>query len=328
MAADTSPSLRCLQPVVVHGGREGRTRWVVGITVVMMVAELVVGTLTRSLALTADGWHMGSHAGALGLSALAYWYARTRAKADHFSFGTGKVLALAGYTNAVMLAGIAVWMLIEAGARMLHPVAVDFGEALPVAVLGLVVNLACVALLGVGADHHHADGDHGHRDHGHDHGHGHDHAHREHAHDVNHRAAYMHILADALTSVLAIAALVAGRYFEVRSLDPWMAVVGSVIILRWSYGLCKDSTKQLLDVTPSPEVAKTVRAALEGIGDTRVIDLHLWQLGGGSQGCIASIVTSEPRPLDEYRELVREVAKIDHLTIEVDRCANRASPPA
>jgi cation diffusion facilitator family transporter len=316
MAAETSPAAGCRQPVVVHGGREARTRWVVGITVAMMIAELIVGTLTRSLALTADGWHMGSHAGALGLSALAYWYARTRAKAEHFSFGTGKVLALAGYTNAVMLAGVAVWMLIEAVGRLLHPVTIDFGEALPVAVVGLVVNLACAALLGVGADHHHHEHDHA--------GDGHDH---DHAHDVNHRAAYMHIVADALTSVLAIAALVAGRYFGIGALDPWMAIVGSAVILRWSFGLCKDSTRQLLDVTPSTEVTKTVRAALESIGDTRVIDLHMWQLGGGTCGCIASIVTNDPRPLDEYREVVRDVAKIDHLTIEVD-CARPSAPTA
>ena len=319
-ATQAPPSLHHRHHVAVHGGREVRTRWVVGITLAMMIAELIVGTLTRSLALTADGWHMGSHAGALGLSALAYWYARTRAKAEQFSFGTGKVLALAGYTNAVMLAGIAVWMLIEAAARLWHPVAVDFGEALPVAVVGLLVNLACAALLGVGADHHHA---HHHDDHD-------DHREHEHGHasDVNHRAAYMHIVADAFTSVLAIGALVAGRYFGVTSLDPWMAIVGSVVILRWSFGLCKESTRQLLDVTPSTEVAQTVRAALEGIGDTRVIDLHLWQLGGGTSSCIASIVTSEPRPLDDYREAVRDVAKIDHLTIEVDRCARRSAPPA
>ena len=319
-AGDASSSSHHRHHVAVHGGRETRTRWVVGITLAMMIAELVVGTLTRSLALTADGWHMGSHAGALGLSALAYWYARTRAKAEHFSFGTGKVLALAGYTNAVMLAGIAVWMLIEAAGRLLHPVAVDFGEALPVAVVGLVVNLACAALLGIGADHHH------HHHHGDDH-HDHDHA-PDHGHDVNHRAAYLHIVADAFTSVLAIGALVAGRYFGVTALDPWMAIVGSVVILRWSFGLCKESTRQLLDVTPSPEVAKTVRAALEGIGDTQVVDLHMWQLGGGTCGCIASIVTSEPRPLDHYREAVREVAKVDHLTIEVDRCARRSAPTA
>ena len=325
MVAETPPSLHHRHHVAVHGSREARTRWVVVITLAMMIAELIVGTVTRSLALTADGWHMGSHAGALGLSALAYWYARTRAKAEHFSFGTGKVLALAGYTNAVMLAGIAVWMLIEAGSRLLHPVAVEFGEALPVAVLGLVVNLACAALLGVGPGHDHVHA-HGHDAHGHD-AHGHD-AHDDHAHDVNHRSAYLHIVADAFTSVLAIGALVAGRYFGVGSLDAAMAVVGSVVILRWSYGLCKDSARQLLDVTPSAEVANTVRAALEGLGDTKVIDLHLWQLGGGTCGCIASIVTSDPKPLDDYREAVRQAAKIDHLTIEVDRCEDRSAPTA
>jgi cation diffusion facilitator family transporter len=321
MVAEAPPSLHHRHHVAKHSGRETRTRWVVGITVAMMIAELIVGTLTRSLALTADGWHMGSHAGALGLSALAYWYARTRAKAEHFSFGTGKVLALAGYTNAVMLAGIALWMLIEAGARLLHPVDVDYADALPVAVIGLVVNLACAALLGLGHDHGHT---HGHAGHDHHDHHGHD----DHAHDVNHRAAYMHIVADALTSVLAIAALAAGRYLNVRSLDPWMAIVGSVVILRWSFGLCKDSMRQLLDVTPSTEVAQTVRAALEGIGDTQVIDLHVWPLGGGTCGCIASIVTSDPRPLDEYRSVVADAAKIDHLTIEVDRCPRRSAPPA
>src|SRR6266540_1927674 len=180
---------------------ERRTRWVVGITATMMVAELVVGTLTQSLALTADGWHMATHAGALGVSALAYWFARTRAQAKHFTFGTGKINALAGYTNAIVLALVALLMMIEAGKRLLDPVPVNFANALPVAVLGLLVNPVSVKLLDL--DEHEVE-----------------HGRAAGAHDHNLHSAYLHVLADTLTSVLAITALLGERYAELVFLDP------------------------------------------------------------------------------------------------------------
>jgi cation diffusion facilitator family transporter len=266
----------------------------------MMVAELVVGVWTGSLALTADGWHMATHAGALGLSALAYWFARTRANTKSFTFGTGKVNALAGYTNAIVLALVALLMMIEAGKRLLQPVAVHFAEAIPVAVLGLLVNVVSVKLL----DPDGASDRTPHTAH----------------HDHNLRSAYFHVLADTLTSVLAIAALVGGRYAGLVFLDPIMASVGSVVILRWSIGLCRGSALHLLDVVSSTEVAQTIRTQVESLDDARVVDLHLWELGAGRLGCIVSVMSSTPRALAEYREAILAVARIEHLTVEVERC--------
>jgi cation diffusion facilitator family transporter len=203
------------------------------------------------MALTADGWHMATHAGALGMSAMAYWFARTRARASSFTFGTGKVYALAGYTSAVVLGLVAVLMLVESVRRLAHPLPIRFGEALPVAVVGLLVNLVSVVLLD--ADDHH--GHHDEHDHAHGHGHG--------GHDHNLRAAYFHVLADAFTSVLAIAALVAGRYAGWTFLDPMMGIVGGLVILKWGVGLCRESAKPLLDVLPSAELADEIRRAVE-----------------------------------------------------------------
>lgn len=280
---------------------ERRTRWVVALTAAMMIAELVVGTMTQSLALTADGWHMATHAGALGGAALAYWFARTRATLRSFTFGTGKITALAGYTNALVLALVAVLIMIEAGSRLLHPVAVDFAEALPVAVLGLLVNLFSVKLLDVDAERFSPQ--HGSR-----------------GRDHNLRAAYFHVLADTLTSVLAIAALIGGRYAGLVFLDPLMAIIGGLVILRWSVGLCRGSARQLLDMISSDEIARAIRQQVESLDDARVIDLHLWELGSGRLGCIASVMASIPRPVAEYREAVLTVAPIEHLTVEVERC--------
>jgi cation diffusion facilitator family transporter len=287
---------------------EVRTRWVVGITAAMMVGELVIGTLTNSMALTADGWHMATHAGALGMSAMAYWFARTRARASSFTFGTGKVYALAGYTSAVVLGLVAVLMLVESARRLAHPLSIRFGEALPVAVVGLLVNLVSVALLD--ADDHH-DG-HGHHDHHHAHGHG--------GHDHNLRAAYFHVLADAFTSVLAIGALVAGRYAGWTFLDPAMGIVGGLVILKWGVGLCRDSAKPLLDVVPSSELAEKIRRGVEEVDDVRVADLHLWELGPGRRGCIVSLVTAVPRDTSYYRNAILQMSDLSHLTVEVHRC--------
>lgn len=302
---------------------ERRTRWVVGLTASMMIAELIVGTLTKSLALVADGWHMATHAGALGLAALAYWYARTRASEATFTFGTGKVFALTGFTNAVVLLLVAIAMLTEGAIRLVRPENVKFDEALPVAVIGFVVNLASFFLLHPGGAHDHSHG------HGHDHGHAHgpaskDHSADHHEHDVNLRAAYLHVAADALTSLTAIGALLGGRYFGWVWLDPAMAILGSLVILKWGFGLVRQSGRQLLDVVPSPELEKTIRKRLEELGEGEIRDLHVWEMGPGRRGCIVSILTSEPRPLDEYRAAVLTAAPIDHLTVEVDHIARES----
>jgi cation diffusion facilitator family transporter len=273
---------------------ERRTRWVVGVTAAMMVVELVIGYTTGSMALVADGWHMATHAGAIGVSAGAYWFARTRAGHPAFTFGTGKVYALAGYTSAVALALVAVWIGLESAVRLARPVEIAFADALPVAVLGLVVNVACAYLL--------SDDDH-------DHDHG----------DHNLRSAHLHVVADAFTSVLAIAALLGGRHLGWTFLDPAMGLVGAVVILRWAWVLCRGAARQLLDVTPSSALEGTVRAQLEAVDDVRVLDLHVWALGPGRTGCIASIATSTPRDTAHYRDAVRRVVDLAHVTIEVHR---------
>jgi cation diffusion facilitator family transporter len=297
---------------VMAGHHESRTRWVVLITAAMMVVELVIGTLTHSMALTADGWHMATHAGALGMSALAYWFARTRSRAESFSFGTGKVYALAGYTSAVVLGIVALLMFGESVRRLLRPEAIHFSEALPVAIVGLLVNLASVKLLD--ADHHDEEA-------GHDHDHG---DHHHHHHDHNLRAAYFHVLADAFTSVLAIAALVGGRYAGWTFLDPLMGIVGGAVILRWSIGLCRGAARQLLDMVSSPELAQTIRQKLE-VGDVKIADLHLWDLAPGRRGCIVSLVTEAPQDTAVYRSMLDGVEGIAHLTVEVRRCPGHES---
>ncbi len=291
---------------------ERRTRWVVGLTATMMIAELIVGTLTKSLALVADGWHMATHAGALGLAALAYWYARTRAREATFTFGTGKVFALTGFTNAVVLLLVALAMATEGAIRLFRPEHVRFDEALPVAVIGLVVNVASFFMLHPGGSHDH------------DHAHGHAHGHGGHEHDVNLRAAYLHVAADALTSLTAIAALLGGRLLGWVWLDPATAILGSIVILHWGFGLVRQSGRQLLDVAPSPELEKTIRKKLEELGEAEIRDLHVWEMGPGRRGCIVSILTSDPRPLDAYRTAVLTAAPIDHLTVEIDHVAHES----
>lgn len=283
---------------------ERRTRWVVGLTAAMMGVELIAGTLTQSLALLADGWHMATHAGALGLAAFAYWFARTRARTETFAFGTGKVSALAGYTNAIVLALIALLMMLEAVERLLQPVSVAFDEALPVAVLGLFVNLVSIKLLTPEEGHVHLAG----------------------SHDHNLHSAYMHVMADALTSLLAIVALLGGRYAGWVFLDPLMAMVGSVVILRWSMRLCRGSAAQLLDRLPSLQDSQAIRRTLEAFEDTRVVDLHVWELEPGRRACVVSLIASMPRRLDEYRTAILDTVPVEHLTVEIAGCPHHSTP--
>lgn len=279
---------------------ESRTRIVTVVTAGMMVAELVVGFVTHSLALTADGWHMATHVGALGLSAVAYWYARTRAGETRFAFGTGKVYALAGYTSAAFLIGVALFVAYQGIHRLLLPETVLFREALPVAVLGLIVNLVCAWLLDVPHNHPH-DPDHPH----------------EHHHDHNLRAAYLHVVADALTSVLAIAALLAGQYAGLTWVDPVVALVGSAVILKWGMGLSSECARQLVDLHPTSKQRDAVRVALEKVAQTRVADLHLWSVGPGRLVCVVAVETPAPLSLSVYRDAVLGAVKLAHLTVEI-----------
>lgn len=303
---------------------ERRTLLVVLLAFVMMIAEIVVGSLSGSRALSADGWHMGTHVGALGLTLVAYWYARTRAANDAFSFGTGKVYALAGFTSGVVLAVVALWLGVESIEDLFVGKAPDYNEALPVAVLGLVVNGFSALLLGRG--HHYG---HGHAHGGHDHAHGNGHAHHGHAHDrepqagtldFNMRAAYIHILADALTSLLAIVALSLGKWASLWFLDPLTGLAGGVVIVLWAISLCRAASRQLLDVVSSPSHEALVREQLEAIDDVRIADLHVWELGPGRRSCIVSLVTAVPREVAFYRTKVLEALPIAHLTIEVHEC--------
>jgi cation diffusion facilitator family transporter len=303
-----------------HGARakdgERRTLWVVALTFGMMVVEVVAGRLTGSMALFADGIHMATHVGALGMAAVAYYYARTRAHSEDYSFGTGKVYALGGYTSALFLVATAVWMGVDSVLRFFSPEPIQFAEALPVAVVGLLVNLVSAKLL----DHDHGHGE-AHAPHAHDHGdHDHDHDH-DHGHeDHNLKAAYLHVVADAFTSVLAIGALLAGRYLGLTFLDPAMGIVGALVIIHWGVRLSRQAAKQLLDVAPSIADTRTIRAELEAVDDVCVADLHVWDLGPGERSCIVKLVTSSPRDPAYYRELIKAKVRLSHLTVEVQRC--------
>jgi cation diffusion facilitator family transporter len=290
---------------------ERRTRWVVALTFVTMVVEVTAGWLTGSMALLADGWHMASHVGALGLAAFAYAFARRHAGDARYTFGTGKVTALAGYSSALLLGAIALWMAWESMRRLVAPVDIHYGEAMAVAVLGLVVNLASAWLL----DHDH-DHEHGHD---HDHDHGHEHHHHEHV-DHNLRAAYLHVLADALTSVLAILALGGGMLFGWRFLDPLMGIVGAILVGRWAWGLVGDSADVLLDSEDHGRVADEIRRIVEAIPDHEIADLHVWRIGPASRACIVSLVSHAPLAIEDYRAQLAAVAGLDHVTIEVNQC--------
>lgn len=312
-----------------HLRNERRTLLVVGITLVMMMAEIVAGTAFGSMALTADGWHMSTHAAALGISALAYRFARLHADDRRFAFGTAKVGDLAAFTSAVILAMIALAIAYESIARLAVPQAIAFGEALPIAVLGLLVNLGSAWLLQGDGPSHHANDHHGH-DH-HDHGH----AHHEHGHhgggnraegevvDTNLRAAYVHVLADALTSVLAIVALLAGRVYGIAWLDPAMGLVGAVVIVAWSWTLIRTAGTTLLDTVPDRHLASRIRERLETGGD-RLTDLHLWRLGPGHAGLIVSLVSDRPQPPAAYKGRLADIGGLSHVTVEVNPCPNHA----
>ncbi len=304
----------------VHQDRsERRTRMVVALTAVMMVAEIAGGTVFGSMALLADGWHMASHVAALSLTAFAYAYARRHAHDRRYSFGTGKVGALAGYTSAVVLGLIALLMGYESVQRLIVPVPIDFDAAIWVAALGLAVNLASAALLG-GHDHAH---DHAHDDHQHEHD-GHAHGHHAGSHrDHNLRSAYMHIVADALTSVTAIVALTGGRIFGWTWLDPAMGIVGMAVILVWSWGLIHDCRRVLLDADVGEHTVEAIRARIEGDADSRIIDLHVWRIGPQHLAAIVSLMTHDVRPPEHYKALLADI-RLAHVTVEVVPCPGTA----
>ncbi|MCO6048270.1 CDF family Co(II)/Ni(II) efflux transporter DmeF [Mesorhizobium sp. RP14(2022)] len=298
-----------------HSRNERRTWLVIALTASMMVIEIVAGTIYGSMALVADGWHMSTHAAAMLIAALAYLYARKHARNPRFTFGTGKMGDLAGFASAVVLALIALLIGWESFLRFRSPVPIDFTQAILVAVVGLLVNLASAWLLR--DDHHHHGGGHGHH-HGHDHHHDHEHDHHGGGRDNNLRAAYLHVLADALTSVLAIVALLAGSLYGWIWLDPLMGVVGALVIARWSWGLIRDAGGVLLDyVPPSEDLPSEIRQAVEAGGD-RITDLHVWQLGPGHHGAIVALTSDNPMAPSHYREKLAHIHDLSHVTIEVE----------
>lgn len=328
-------SMRCHAPVPLaasHDRNARRTLWVVILTAVMMVGEIVAGYITGSMALLADGFHMATHAGALGVTAAAYAYAKHHAESGRYSFGTGKVGDLAGFTSALILGLVAIGIGVESVVRLVHPEKVDFGDATFVAVLGLIVNIVSAILLsgdhnhGPGGDHGHAHADHDHdHDHtSHDHAQAHGHAyhghHHAHGHDNNMRSAYIHVLADALTSVLAIGALLAGRYLGWVWLDPAMGVVGALVIAHWSRGLLRDTAGILLDRSDA-QLAGRLSAAIEGAGDVTITDLHVWSIGAGCHAAIVTVASTPILSAEVIRTRAVGIKGIRHLTIE---CAGPA----
>jgi cation diffusion facilitator family transporter len=312
-----------------HERNERRTWAVIALCTFMMVAEIVGGLLFGSIALVADGLHMSTHASALLLAALAYRFARRHADDDRFSFGTGKFGDLAGFTSAIVLAMIALLIGYEAVTRFIWPVPISFNDAIPIAALGLAVNVASALLLGAGhehlhSDHHHGDDHHSnHRNaHHHDHPHGDDHddhdPHHSAQRDNNLRAAVVHVLADAAVSILVIAGLILARLFGWLWMDPAVGLLGAIVIASWAYTLIRDTGAILLDMTPDRGMAERMRAVIETDGD-RLTDLHLWRLGPGHLGVIVSVATRENRGPDYYQALLGRFRALSHVTVEVQR---------
>jgi cation diffusion facilitator family transporter len=306
---------------------ERRTLVVIFVTLATMVVEIAAGIAFGSMALLADGLHMGSHASALAVSAFAYYYTRRHAKDARFNFGTGKVNSLAAFASAVILVLFALVMAGESLQRLISPVSIGFNQAILVAVIGLMVNGLCLVILG-GRKDSHKEPDHGHgRKHGHDdrnearpriH---HDSRHRDH----NLWSAYLHVLADALTSLLAIVALLAGKYLGQNWLDPFMGIVGAVLVARWSWRLVHASAHVLLDMQAPEELRREVRLALESVGDNRISDLHLWAVGPGIYAAEIAVVSSTPLSLDDYNNLLPRKLGIVHVTVETRQCPSKAA---
>ena len=287
-----------------HAHAERRARAAMLLTAVFMLVEIAAGLWFGSMALLADGVHMATHVGALGLSAAAYWLARRHVANARFTFGSGKFGDLAAFTSAVILGLIAIGVAAESIERLLHPVAIVYGSALPIAAVGFLVNLVSAFILG---------------DHGHDHGHAHDH---------NLRAAYTHVLADAATSVLAIGALGTGLLFGLRWLDPVVGVIGALMIASWSYGLIRDSSLVLLDAEADPKLARDIRKMIEDDMGAAVADLHLWRVGPGHSSLIVSLVSPSEVTAEAVKAKLRErCPELSHVTVEVAVCADCPPEP-
>ena len=281
---------------------EFRTLLVITITASMMIVEIAAGVAFGSMALLADGLHMGSHAVALSVNAFAYVYARRHAHNDCYSFGTGKVNTLGGYTGAILLAVFATMMAFESITRLIEPVEIAFNQAIFVAVVGLVVNGASVLILGMDHGHHHDHGD-----------------------DLNLKSAYLHVLADALTSFLAIFALLIGKYFGAIWMDPLMGIVGAILVARWSFGLLKTTSTIILDEQASADTCNSIQLAIESEESSRIVDLHVWTIGPGIYSAVISIVSNNPQQPAYYKSRIAEHIELQHVSVEVNAYDEQSS---
>ncbi len=294
---------------VAREQNEKNTFRVMSLTAVTMVVEIIAGITFGSMALLADGWHMGTHVAAFLITLFAYRYSRKNANNPDFSFGTGKINVLGGFASAVALAVVALMMAVESVGRFFSPVEIHYGQSILVAVVGLVVNVVSAFLLNGG--------------HGHDHQHGHSHGQEHHHEDHNLKAAYFHVLADALTSVLAIIALLFGGLFGWWVLDPLMGIVGALVITRWAWGLLKESSVILLDAGVKSEVRDEIREIIEADADNRITDLHVWKIGPQHLAVLLTLVTHHPRSANEYKQLLAGLYQIKHISIEVINCEDK-----
>ena len=292
---------------------EQRTQWVMWLTLVMMVIELIAGGYYHSMALLADGWHMSSHAVALGLAAGAYALSRRLANDHRFTFGTWKIEVLGGYTSAIILVGVALYMVIESASRLAHPEVIAFNQAIAIAVAGLIVNLVSAWML-AGAHHTHDP---------HDHPHEHeDEGKHEHHHDLNLRSAYIHVATDAATSVLAIIALLAGKYLHAVWLDPVMGFVGAALVGSWCISLLRDTVRVLLDAEMDAPVVAEIREVINGADiPANIADLHVWRVGKGKYACEIALDAAATTTPDEIRTLLSVHKELVHVTVEINRQA-------
>lgn len=303
MHADTLESWQHSHDFSVKNEKgEKRTQYVLILTAVTMVVEIIAGSIYGSMALLADGWHMGTHVAAFMIALFAYSYARKHENNPAYTFGTGKVNVLGGFASAIALAVVALVMLIESLQRIVDPQTIHFNQAIIVAGIGLFINVVSAFLL---------------KD---DHSHTHNNERDHHHHDHNLRAAYLHVLADAMTSVLAIVALVLGKFWGWIWLDPTMGIVGAIIITRWSYGLLKQTSPILMDASIEEEYQKEIKETIESDSDNRISDIHIWKVGANHYAAIIALVTHYPNSAEHYKRLLKNFNKVSHITIEVNEC--------
>ncbi len=304
---------------LTEGKAERRTFWVVLITLGMMFVEIIAGWLYHSMALLADGWHMSTHALALTISLLAFIFARRHASDRSFTFGTWKLEVLGGFTSGIILGFVGLFMGYVSIVRLFQPLEIRYNEAILIAVIGLVVNLVSMLLLNVKNESHHHHHHHEHEHHEHD---DHDHGHHQKHENLNMKAAYIHVLADAMTSVFAIVALLGGKFMGWNWLDPIMGIAGAFLVIRWTYFLLKETGVILLDKEDGKSVSEKIRKLIESDSDTRISDLHVWKVGMNKYACIVSIVANKPHELRHYKDILSAHSEIVHLTVEIMKCSD------